>query len=381
MSGKLRIVLVANTTWNIFNFRLNVIQKLVDEGHQVFVLAPVDEYIEYKEKFPTVTHIGLKNLDRDSTNPVKDFLLLAELYRKYKKIKPSLVIHYTHKPNIFGSLAARYARIPTMNVVTGLGYAFIHKGWINFLIKLMYRMAGRKTELTVFENQDDLSLFIQEGLVSQSRAISIKGCGVDATYFVPQPNGQVHENLTFTFIGRLLKDKGVREFAEAAEAIKKNYPSTHFVMLGDFDEENPSTIDRDQLLQWLNEETVDYRGFVRDVRPYLAKSDCIILPSYREGLPRIILEGMAMGKAIITTDTAGCRETVKNGLNGFLVQPRNTTSLIEGIEKFISLSHESRKDMGQQGRQLVEQLFDSRIIADQLYGYIQRVLDNQPKKS
>lgn len=374
MPERKRIVLVANTTWNIFNFRLNVIQKLVEEGHEVYVLAPVDEYIAYKENFPGVVHIGLSHLDRDSTNPLKDLLLVGELYRKYKKIKPSLIIHYTHKPNIFGSIAAMFAKIKSINVITGLGYSFIHKGWINTAMKALYRMVSSKAVLTVFENQDDLKLFIEEGLVDEDRAVSIKGCGVDASYYLPQPNGILHETTTFTFIGRLLKDKGVREFAEAAKVIKARYPKTHFVMLGDFDQENPSTIERDQLLDWLNNDVVEYRGFVRDVRPYVSKSDCIILPSYREGLPRIILEGMAMAKPIITCDTAGCRETVDSGINGFLVQPRNVAALVSGIEQFMDLSAEEQKEMGRKGRAMVEELFDSKIIAAELYEHIKKHL-------
>lgn len=374
MPERKRIVLVANTTWNIFNFRLNVIQKLVDEGHEVYVLAPVDEYIAYKENFPGVVHIGLSHLDRDSTNPLKDLLLVGELYRKYKKIKPSLIIHYTHKPNIFGSIAAMFAKIKSINVITGLGYSFIHKGWINTAMKALYRMVSSKAVLTVFENQDDLKLFIEEGLVDEDRAVSIKGCGVDSSYYLPQPNGILHEATTFTFIGRLLKDKGVREFAEAAKVIKARYPKTHFVMLGDFDQENPSTIERDQLLDWLNNDVVEYRGFVRDVRPYVSKSDCIILPSYREGLPRIILEGMAMAKPIITCDTAGCRETVDSGINGFLVQPRNVAALVSGIEQFMDLSAEDQKEMGRKGRAMVEELFDSKIIAAELYEHIKKHL-------
>ena len=346
----------------------------MDEGYQVFVLAPVDEFIEYKEKFPSVTHLGLKHLGRDSTNPIKDGLLMAELYRKYKRIKPALIIHYTHKPNIFGSFAAKLAGYKSMNVITGLGYSFIHKGWINSILKFLYRIVSKTSALTIFENQDDLKLFLDEGLVMKEKALSIKGCGVDSQYYLPHPNGMYHENLTFTFIGRLLKDKGVREFAEAAKIIQTKYANTNFVMLGDFDQENPSTIDRDQLLDWLNQEVVDYKGFVRDVRPYLAKSDCIILPSYREGLPRIILEGMAMAKPVITCDTAGCRETVEEGVNGFLVAPRNVASLVEGIEQFISLSPEEQKAMGNKGREMVETWFDSKIIADQLYQHIHKLI-------
>ncbi len=365
--AKKRIILVANTTWNIYNFRLNVLKKLLDEGHEVYVLAPVDEYIEYKEKYPDVVHIGLRSLDRDSTNPIKDLILIAELYRKYKRIKPSLVVHYTHKPNIFGSIAAYLAKIKSINVVTGLGYSFIHKGWINTVLKILYKFGGSKSSMTIFENQDDLALFIEENLVDEAKATSVKGCGVDTSYYLAYPNGTDHSHTTFTFIGRLLKDKGVREFAQAAEILKSKYEDLKFVMLGDFDEENPSTIDRDELVEWVNNDVIDYKGFVRDVRPYLAKSDCVVLPSYREGLPRIILEAMSMSKPVITTKTAGCRETVEEGLNGFLVAPRSVQELLEGMEKFLKLEQSEKKALGVRGRIMVEEQFDATIIANQMY--------------
>ena len=375
MTAKKRIILVANTTWNIYNFRLNVIEKLLDQGFEVFVLAPVDEYIEYKEKYPKVTHIGLRTLERDSTNPIKDLLLIAELYRKYKRIKPSLIIHYTHKPNIFGAIAANFAKFNSVNVVTGLGYSFIHKGWINTVLKVLYKYGGSMSKLTIFENEDDLQLFLDEKLVDKTRAKSIKGCGVDTSYYLPHPNGVDHKFITFTFIGRLLKDKGVREFAQAAEKLKQKYENLKFVMLGDFDEENPSNIDRDELVEWVNSDVIDYKGFVRDVRPYLAKSDCVVLPSYREGLPRIILEAMAMAKPVITTNTAGCRETVEQGRNGFLVEPRSADRLMLGMEQFLALSEEKRIEMGLIGRSMVEKKFDSKIIADQIYTFMKPIID------
>lgn len=365
---KRKVVIVANTTWNIYNFRQNIIQKLLKENTELYILAPIDQYIEYKEKYPTVTHINLRSLDRDSTNPFKDLILIEELRRKYKKIQPDLIIHYTHKPNIFGTIAAKLSGYKSVSVITGLGYSFINKGFTNVITKLLYRLTSNLNTKMIFENEDDKNLFVNEGLLKKEKAFSVKGCGVDIGYF--SPVNKTSDVTTFTFVGRLLIDKGIVEFAEAASIIKEKYQNVNFVVIGDFDEENPSTIDRDQLLKWIDDNTIDYRGFVNDIRDHMANSSCIVLPSYREGMPRVVLEAMAMSKPIITTNTAGCRETVEEGKNGFLVDIKSVGSLVEGLEKFLTLDVEVINKMGKYSRLKVENEFEDSIIADHFYSII-----------
>jgi glycosyltransferase involved in cell wall biosynthesis len=301
---------------------------------------------------------------------LKEILLIEELRRKYKRINPDLILHYTHKPNIFGTIAAQICGYKSISVITGLGYSFINKGLIHKITKLLYKLTSHHNSAVIFENEDDKNLFIKEGMTLPEKAISVKGCGVDLSFYHKFPNGEVHKEIVFTFIGRLLKDKGVREFVKAAHKVKQQFYNTKFIILGDFDQENPSTIDREELLTWINTETIDYKGFVDDVRPYIAQSDCIVLPSYREGLPRILLEGMAMSKPIITTDTAGCRETVEDGKNGFLVKVKDHESLIMGMQKFLALSDEQQKEMGAYGNRKVATEFEASIIAKQLYDII-----------
>lgn len=370
-----KIALVANTTWNIYNFRQNIIQKFVDLGYEVFVLAPIDEYIEYKEKYPQITHLNLRALDRDGTNPIKDLLLIIELRRKYKKIKPDLVIHYTHKPNIFGTIAAKLAGCKSVSVITGLGYSFINKGLINIITEKLYKLTSRFNELFVFENKDDRQLFIDKGLVVADKAVAVKGCGVNLDYYKSKEVTNEKQGITtFTFIGRLLKDKGIEEFAACAKYFKQINAKTKFVVLGDFDQENPSTIDRDELLTWISDEIIDYKGFVDDVRPYIEESSCIVLPSYREGMPRIILEAMSMGKPVITTDTAGCRETVVHGINGYLVKIKNKEALTEALQNFVGLNAQERLKMGDEGRKLVDTEFSDVIIAERLYQIVKHLI-------
>lgn len=375
MSNSKRVILVANSTWNIYNFRLNIIRKLISEGHQIFVIAPVDEYLEYKEAFPDVKHIPLKTMGRDSTNPIRDLLLLIELFRKYNWLKPELVIHYTNKPNIYGGFASRMLNIPSVAVVTGLGYSFIHKGFLNFIVRKLYKLSGKYHKRFIFENEDDKDLFIEEGIVHKENAKAVKGCGVDTKYYLPSSNGISESKLTFTFVGRLLYDKGITEFISAAKLVKEKYPETKFEVIGEFDSDNPSNIDKDYLVDWVDSGVIDYKGFVRDIRPILQHSDCVVLPSYREGMPRTLLEGMSMGKPLITTDVPGCRETIKEGENGFIVPVKDEKKLADAIERLIKLPIEQRKEMGKKGRQMAVEIFDHKLIANQIFSIINPILN------
>ncbi len=372
----MKIALVANSTWNIYNFRLNVIDKLLAEGHDVVVIAPIDEYVEYKEDYPQIQHVNLRTLDRDSTNPIKDLILIVELIRKYKKLKPDLIMHYTNKPNIFGGIAARIAGIPSIAMVTGLGYAFIHQGWIRDVTTKLYKFIAGFHKKFIFENIEDRELFDKLGITKGNQGVSIKGCGVNTTYYQPYPNGKMTpgDEVTFTFIGRLLYDKGIGEYVKAAKIIKEKYPKVNFWIVGELDPDNPATVDKEDLVEWTANDIVKYHGFQKDVRPFIAKSDCIVLPSYREAIPRTITEGMAMGKPVITTDTAGCREAVDIGQNGYLAEARSTSSLRKVLEQFINLTAEARHLMGVKGREKALKEFDDRKIAEDIYKEVVKFL-------
>jgi len=372
---KKRIGIVANTTWNIYNFRLNVIEKLLNEGFDVFVLAPIDEYIEYKERFPRVIHIPLRVLTRDSKHPLKDLILIAELRRKYKILNLDLVLHYTHKPNIYGAIAGKLLSIPTIGVVTGLGYPFLKKGWIEKLVTLMYKMTLGFHKKVIFENEDDRILFIDKKIVKQDKAVSIKGCGVNITHFSPNGKSSKEDITRFTFIGRLLYDKGIKEFVKAASEIKNRYNgTTKFTVVGELDKDNPSSVNPDELAKWVHEDIIDYKGYVKDVRKVISDSDCIVLPSYREAIARSLTEAMAMGKPIITTNVAGCKEAVDDGINGFIVKVKSSDSLEEAISKMITVGNEERIKMGLAGRKKAEIEFDDKIIATQIVAEINSIL-------
>lgn len=373
MSSK-KIAIVANTTWNIYNFRLNIIRKLIAEGHEVIVMAPVDKFISYTETIREVTHIPVRHLHRDSVNPFQDFRLFLELTRLYRKYKPDLILHYTVKPNIYGGLASRLLGIPSVAVVTGLGYSLIHEGWLNSVTRLLYKMGLPGHRKVIFENHDDKNLFEESHLVSPSKTMSIKGCGVDTEFFAPNGNDRSPDVLTFTFIGRLLYDKGVREFVEAAQTVKKQFSHVQFWLVGEIDKENPSSVRNEDLMKWIREPYIHYHGATDNIRRYIGQSDCIVLPSYREGMPRVIMEAMSMERPVITTDTAGCRETVDNNVSGYLVPLRNASTLAQAMMSFIHLDPEARASMGRAGREKVLREFDDRIIAEELYQQLKALL-------
>ncbi len=362
-----KIAIVANTTWNIYNFRLNIIRKLISEGHEVIVMAPVDKFITYTETIREVTHIPIRHLDRDSVNPIQDLRLMFELVRLYRKHKPDLVLHYTVKPNIYGGMAARLLGIPSIGVITGLGYSLMHEGWINLITRILYKLSLPSHRKVIFENGDDKILFEKAGLVNPKKSLSIKGCGVDTTFYKPNGHSRSSDLIIFTFIGRLLYDKGVREFIEAAHIVKQQNQQVAFWLIGDLDKENPSSVRNDDLVRWIRDPSIYYHGATDNIRKFIEQSDCIVLPSYREGMPRVIMEAMAMERPVITTDTAGCRETVDEKVNGYLVPVKNSIALAKAMNDFIALVPEARTEMGRSGRIKVLNEFDDRIIADQLY--------------
>jgi glycosyltransferase involved in cell wall biosynthesis len=368
------IALVANTTWNIYNFRLNLIEKFLGEGFKVIVIAPVDEFLIYKDKYPSVLHYNLQHLVRDGVNPLNDIRLFLELRRIYKEINPSVILHFTNKPNIYGSLAAKSLHIKSIAIVTGLGYPFINGGLLKKIVTALYKISARFNEKFIFENIEDRELFEYLNITSKQKSVSIKGCGVNTQWYKPMENTKKRKKTVFTFVGRLLYDKGIREFVEAAKIVGKNRNDVKFIIVGEIDENNPATIDKEELIQWIEDESIKYLGFVKDIRKVIAFADCIVLPSYREAIARTITEGMAMGKPIITSQTAGCREAVADGENGYLVEIKNSKALADTFLKFMSLLPEEKKLMGELGRMKACKEFDDALIANQINDIVYQTL-------
>ena len=241
---KLKIALVANSSWNIYNFRLNVLDILIEKGYEVIVLAPLDIYSHYGNDFPTVRHIPLHYLARRSLNPFHDLSFVFELFSIYRKEKPDILLHYTIKPNIYGGIVSRFLGLPTIACITGLGYTFINTGFVHWLTKQLYRFAFGRVERVIFENIDDRLLFNDLKIVEAAKSVSVKGCGINIERFYPMPHWEksLQNARVFTFIGRFLHDKGIVEFVEAAKLVKQKYPETLFWLVGEIDNDNPAAI-------------------------------------------------------------------------------------------------------------------------------------------
>lgn len=361
-----KIALVANIAWNLYNFRRGLIKALQSQGYEIILIAAADEYVPQLQAM-NCTFIPLQNMSRKGTNPIQDYQLYKELYQIYKDYAPIAVLQYTIKPNIYGTLAAYKAKIPAIATITGLGYTFLNEGLVPKLVRYLYKFALARAEKVIFQNGDDRALFLQGNLVAESKTLLVRGSGIDVHNFQPQQKDTAYKNtFIFLFVGRLLYDKGIREYLQAAEQVKATLQhAVQFKILGALDTENPSALAKEELQKYIDNGIVDYLGTSDKVKEIMGNCDCVVLPSYREGLPRVMLEALSMAKPIITTDAPGCRDTVEDAKNGFCVPVQNTMLLANACTKMYELSDEQRIQMGQAGRYMAEQLFSQEVIVQQ----------------
>jgi len=361
-----KVLLVSRCAWTLYNFRLGIMRALKKNGNIVIGGGAAGDGFEEKIEALGIPFIGLP-IDKKGINPRSDLRLFCKLYSWYHRERPDIVHHFTIKPVIYGCMAAHLARVPRIiNTITGLGYVFTgeEKPWLKRLVESMYRLSIRRADFTFFQNKDDLDFFLKRRLVQDTRSGLLPGSGVDCEFFAPpskvKPSNE--EAPTFLMVARLLRDKGVYEYVEAAHLVKHQFPTVHFQLLGGPDERNPNVIPRKDLDRWQSEGVVDWLGEVADVRPAMAKADVVVLPSYyREGIPRALLEGAAMGKPLITTNAVGCREVVDEGINGLLVPIKDVQALAKAMTKMIK-NPSMRNEMGRAGRLKIEKEFDERIV-------------------
>lgn len=362
----MRILLVAGLADSLINFRGPLIAALQARGLDVHVAAP--DMPPQSRTRQQLQALGLTvhevPMARTGTNPLADLRTTWALWRLMHRIQPEKVLGYTVKPVIFGTLAAWLARVPQrFALITGLGYAFQGQGQrskLQALVQRLYKAALARSNLVFFQNPDDLALFRQRGLLRPDCKVSVvNGSGVDLSRYDYRPLAARSEGAnqpSFLFIGRLLGDKGIREYAQAARIIKQRSPAVRFVLVGDIDS-NPNSVGQAELDAWVSEGCIEYMGRLADVRPAIESCSVYVLPSYREGTPRTVLEAMAMGRAVITTDAPGCRETVVNGANGYLVQVKSAESLAAAMVHFLNEPDLARR-MGLRGRKLAEEKYD-----------------------
>lgn len=375
-----KILISINTSWNVYNFRSGLINALAQHGYEVTAASPTDDYSSRLAELGCV-HLPLP-MDSKSTSPLKDLALFWRYLQLLRRERPDVFLGYTIKPNVYGSLAAHVLSIPVINNISGLGTAFIRDSWLTGIVKALYRLALRSSSRVFFQNDDDLNLFVEHKLVQLDQTALLPGSGIDLAKFQPQalPSPFAPRAPRFLLITRLLWDKGVGEFVDAARIVKAKFPDARFQLLGFVDVDNRTAISRSTIDEWIREGIVDYLGVANDVRPCIAASDCVVLPSYREGTPRTLLEAAAMGKPLITTDVPGCREVVDHEQNGFLCQARNPDDLADKMLDFINLSDSQRTAMGEASRKKVERQFDENIVIESYVETLEEILAKRALK-
>lgn len=352
--------MIAGYPKSLLNFRRELLVALKRSGLEVHVAAPFEKSdgLILNELRTLGIHPHFVALSRTGINPIKDFRTLLSLWLLMLKIAPEYMLGYTVKPVIYGVIAAWLARVPRrFALITGLGYAFQgenkERWWLKRLAQFLYRFALSKVSKVFFQNPDDKDLFNQLAIAPTKRSVVVNGSGVNTKSFITVP---FPEEVNFLLIARLLGDKGVREYISAAKGIKREHNDVNFKLVGWVDD-SPDSISENELQTWVDSGVVEYLGRLNDVRPAIADSSVFVLPSYREGTPRTVLEAMAMGRAIITTDTPGCRETVNHGVNGYLVSVRSVDELVEKMLKFIN-DPVLIKIMGRESRKIAEEKYD-----------------------
>ena len=360
MKDKFKTILIcSNYAWTIFNFRLPIIRSLRKAGYRVEVATQFDGYEGRLQEEVD----GIHNLfiSRKGINPFVDLLTYLNLILILYKIKASACLLFTIKPVIYGSMAASLLRVPVIPMITGLGTVFMVDGMLPRFVKRLYRVALYSVKTVFFQNIDDKNIFINAKIVDSKACRLSPGSGVDLDKFMAC-DLPISKELTFLLVARMLWDKGIGEFLEAARVIKLKYPNTRFQLLGPLGVENRSCISNIDMEKWQKEGIIEYLGETDNVMSYIKKACCVVLPSYREGTSRVLLEAAAMSRPLIATDVPGCREVIEDGITGFLCKSRDYLDLSHKIERMLLLPYETRRVMGKKGRQKVEQEFNQNIV-------------------
>ncbi len=363
MKDAKRVLIICNMDLVLYNFRKEIVHKLLNEGYEVFITFPKGDRVEYFEK------LGCKfietKVDRRGMNPIKDLSLLRSYNRIMKEIKPNIVLTFTIKPNIYGGMAARHNNIPYIANITGLGSALENKGIIQKLTILLYKIAFKKIKRVFLQNEENLEFF-QNNKIALGKHKLIPGSGVNLEEFTLIEYPEESKSLEFLFIGRVMKEKGIEQYIEMAKRIKEKHNDVKFHILGFCEEEYQ------EILKTLQEKNIiEYHGMQKNIRPFIENSHCTIHPSfYPEGISNVLLESAASGRPVITTNRSGCRETVDDGVSGYIVPIKDVDKLTEKVEQFINLPYEEKKKMGLAGRKKVEKEFDRNIVVN---AYIEEV--------
>jgi glycosyltransferase involved in cell wall biosynthesis len=357
------VAIVSRCAWTLYNFRLPLLHAIAAEGRRAIALGQplggferslADEGVTFQAV--PVSLVGF--------NPLDDLRLLSRLVRLFRRIRPIVVHAFTVRPAIFATLAARIARVPVRIVtITGLGHAFTTAGaGVRWVTQGLYCLALKYADVVFFQNPDDRALFVERGLVAEDKTRLIPGSGIDLDRFAVRPLPEAHEGvLTFVMIARLLREKGVSEYLEAVALVKQEFPAARFILVGGADTHNPTSLSPQDVQAIARNDLVQWMGEVADVRPFIEASHVVVLPSYREGVPRSLLEGAAMARALLATDVPGCREVVAHGVNGLLVPPRDAQALAAAMRSLL-LDRDLVRRLASAARRKAETVFDQRFV-------------------
>ena len=340
---------------------MNFIRALQAQGHEIHTIAPNDDHTIHLIEAGCIHHPV--RMDSRGANPIKDSALIFELWSIYRKVKPDIILHYTIKPNVYGTIAATLLKIPVVNNVCGLGTIFLKKNLVSAVAIWLYKIAFRFPKKIFFQNSEDLNLFIERGLCPASTADLLPGSGIDLEKFKPQVFKR-NDKFTFLLISRLITDKGILEYISAIKRLKANGIDARFQLLGAKDPQHKRGIKLPVIEEWIQSNTVEYLGTTDDVRKFIEKADCVVLPSYREGTPRTLLEAASSGKPIIATDVPGCHQVVHHNFNGLLCKSKDENDLAEKMHTMTQLDDDTLKRFGRNGRTKMEREYDESLVID-----------------
>ncbi len=366
-----RVLFLVNHEVVIYNFRLELVERLLEDGYEVLISSPYGERIKGLEELGCISiHT---TMDRHGVSILQDMKLLMHYRKILKQYSPSVVLTYTIKPNIYGGIACRMQKIPYIANITGLGTAVEKAGFLQSFTSFLYKHALRNAQKVFFQNKENQAFFEKKRIAMGEQGL-LPGSGVNLTKFQPLEYSS-DNSIEFVFISRIMKEKGIDQFLEMARVIKSKYPNTHFHICG-FCEESYEGI----LHKLQKQGIVQYHGMVKDVREIHKKTHCTVLPSYHEGMANVLLEAAACGRPVLASNVPGCRETFDEGISGFGFEPRSVDSLIQAIERFIALSHEQKAEMGLAGRKKMEREFNRQIVVDFYMREIENILEENDKK-
>lgn len=352
------LAISANSSWNLLNFCRGQILGLQEAGYSIAAIVPADEENSALEEMGVAVHTV--PLSKHGLSPLSDLRLFARYAALLRRIRPAAYLGITAKPNIYGGIAAQMSGVPVINSITGLGTGFLSGRLLEVIVSGLYWAAFRRSKKIFFLNRDDRDLFVGRRLVKSEKTDIIPGSGIDLDWFKMSPPPD-RQQLVFLYIGRILYDKGVGEFLNAARIVKQQMPDVRFQILGPSDQ-HPKAVPADVIDRYKREKIVEFLGSTDDVRPFVANADCVVLPSYREGLPRVLVEAGAMARPVIATDVAGCRDVVDHEVTGLMCEPKSAESLARTMLAIARLTPSERARMGEKGRMKVEREFGDEIV-------------------